>query len=272
MSEVLQGSEEAGTEVAVETEEKTQSDTKTKKSVKNTGNLIADVAAEVETLTKTKALNLAASLSENIESNYFKLGGVLKVISDNGWYEGYDSFDSFVGERFGFASRKAKYLMQIYVDLVSKQIPWEKVAHLGWTKLKDLSPIITTENLDEWVKKAEALTVLELQALIKGGGEGGTSTTDKTTDDIVVLKYKFKQDQAETVQHALAKAKGEVGTEFDTVALENICSLYLSGNMGTITSSMDAESVVKSLGWEQTLVIFDKLFPQINLTVDAQAA
>lgn len=244
--------------------------TTSKNKVKNTGNLIADVAVEVESLTKTKALNLASSLSENIETNYFKLGGVLKVISDNGWFEGFDSFDSFVNERFGFQPRKAKYLMQIYVDLVSKQIPWEKVHHLGWTKLKDLSPIITLENLDDWIAKAEVLTVLELQAALKGGSSE-TQTSNKTTDDIVALKFKVKQDQAEIIQHALAKAKGEIGTEFDSVALENVCSLYVSGNMGDLSAKVDLKEVMKAAGWEQILTVFDELFPQINLTVDAQA-
>jgi hypothetical protein len=230
------------------------------------GDLIADTAVEVAALTKTKALNMAANLAENIEANYFKLGGVLKIISDNGWFEGYESFDVFVFEKFGFQARKARYLMQIYVDLVNKQIPWEKVAHLGWTKIKDLAPILTLENLDEWVAKAENVTVLELQAMLKAKSE--TGGTEKTTDDFVKLKFNVKQDQAETIQHALAKAKGEVGTEFDTVALENICALYLGGNMGTIPSTgADIESVMSAIGWEASIQAFGKLFPQIDISV-----
>jgi hypothetical protein len=192
------------------------------------------------------------------------------VISDNSWFEGYESFDAFVFENFGFKSRKAAYLMQLYTDLVNKQIPWEKVHHLGWTKLAYLSPVLTLENLDEWVAKAEILTVLELQEALKAKHSDGGA--EKTTDEITTLKYKVKNDQAETINHALAKAKGELQTEYDTVALENICALYLSGNAGSVAPTADLKSVMVSAGWEQVLTLFGDLFPTINLTVDAENA
>lgn len=255
-------SDENVQEVVVEEDQEQKMVTK---KAKATGDMIADVAAEIETLTKTKALNLAASLSENIEANYFKLGGVLKVISDQGWFEGFESFDVFVAEKFGFQSRKARYLMQIYTDLVTKQIPWEKVHHLGWTKLKDLAPILTLENIDEWVAKADGVTVLELQAMLKA--KHGEDKGEKTTDEIVTLKYKVKNDQAETISHALAKAKGELQTEYDTVALENICALYLSGNVGSVAPTADLKTAMAGAGWEQALTIFGELYPSIDLAV-----
>jgi len=261
MSEVQDGAqEEAQTE-----EQKAEAKTGPKSKVKATGNLIADVAAEVEGLSKTKALNLAAALSDNIEANYFKLGGVLSVISTNGWFEGSASFDEFVEEKYGFKGRKARYLMQIYTDLVTNQIPWEKVAGLGWTKLKDLAPILNLDNLDEWVDKASKLTVAELQAALAGPSK--EKVDGKTTDDIQTIKFKLKNDQVETVNHALAKAKGEVGTEFDNVAIENICALYLSGNAGSLVPEGDLEALMQSAGWQQALTTFGKLFPEIDLEV-----
>lgn len=257
-------SEEQAVEVAVEADKEEVS---TKKA-KGSSNLIADVAAEVELLTKTKALNMAGTLAENIEANYFKLGGVLKVISDNGWFEGFESFDAFVYEKFGFQKRKADYLKKIYSDLVTKQIPWEKVHHLGWTKLKDLSEILTIENLDYWVAKAETLTVLELQAAIKAKPDSDGSVT--TTDEIVTLKYKVKNDQADTIQQALAKAKGELQTEYDTVALENICAQYLGGHGGALIPASDLKSAMVSVGWETVLNVFGELFPDIDLAITVQ--
>jgi hypothetical protein len=120
-------------EGAVATEAKSETAVIGKKKVEKTGNLILDIAHEVETLTKTKALNEADRLAENIEVNYFKLGGILKLINDNSWFEGFEAFDDFVEEKYGFASRKARYLISIYENLVTKMIPWEKVSHLGWT-------------------------------------------------------------------------------------------------------------------------------------------
>lgn len=232
------------------------------------GNLIADVAAEVEGLTKTKALNLATSLADNIESNYFKLGGVLKIIYDNSWFEGFENFGLFVFEKFGFQERKAKYLMEIYSELVTKQIPWEKVHHLGWTKLKDLAKVLTLENVDEWIAKAEKVTVIELQAMLKAAAPADGEASSKTKDDVTSVKFKLKADQLETVNSALNKCKAEVSTEYDNVALEMICAGYLGGSVSASAgSAVSLADQMKSVGWEAVLEQFGELFPEVDLTV-----
>lgn len=244
-----------------------------KKNKKGTGDLIMDVAVEIESLSKAKALNLAENLAETVEVSYFKLGGVLKLIKENTWIDGHPDFDTFVLNTYGFAARKAHYLIQIYSDLVTKQIPWEKVSGLGWTKLKDLSPVLTLENVDEWVAKAQNLTVLELQAMLKSKLEGGEASA-KTTSDTVKLKFDLKADQANTVQAALAKAKGQLNTEFDTVALENICAHFLSGT-GAVTTQVDTSSMdafIKSVDFLALLTRISELNPEWDISVDKSAA
>lgn len=270
---VLDTGAESSATAAVQ-EVKTEAVVLGKKAAKKTEeDLILAVAIEVEGLSKTKALNMAALLSETVEVSYFKLGGVLKVIKDNTWFDGAADFDTFVAEQYGFQARKAHYLIQIYTDLVTKQIPWAKVSHLGWTKLKDLSPVLTVDNVDEWVSKAEKLTVAELQQVLKGAtptGEVGA----KTTDDFVKLTFKIKSDQAQIITTALAKAKGELNTEFDTVALENICASYVAGNIGTAqsvdTSSVD--SFIQSTDFMTLLGRIAELNPEWDITVDKAKA
>lgn len=242
---------------------------KTKVSAKE--DLFAATAHEVEGLSKSKALKLASSLADDIESNYFKLGGVLKVIHTNGWFEGYESFGLFVYEKFGFQKRKAEYLMDIYTNLVTKQIPWEKVAHLGWTKLKDLAPVLTPENVDTWVEKAKNATVIELQAMLKAGGPSDSGEVQKTKSDVSTFKVVLKNDQIETVNQALAKAKAEVSTDHDNVALEALCAAFLAGVSGNVAPAAPEFTVeaFKQAGFEKVLELFDKAFPTINLTVDA---
>jgi len=248
-------------------EPKAETTTIGKKKVEKTGNLILDIAHEVESLTKTKALNLAENLAENIEVNYFKLGGVLAKINENSWFEGFNAFDDFVYERYGFAGRKARYLISIYDNLVTKQIPWDKVSHLGWTKLKDLAPHLTLENVDEWVAKAEKATVVELQAMLKATkGDEGEEKTQKTTDDVVKMTFKLKPDQAEAVTQALAKAKAELQTEYDTVALENICAGYLGGTIAA-NKPFSLDEVIESTGFEPMLKRIAELFPAYDITV-----
>lgn len=263
----------ATAEETVVTEAKPETTTIGKKAkVEKTGNLILDIAHEVESLTKTKALNMAENLAEDIEVNYFKLGGVLKLINDNSWFEGFNYFDDFVYEKYGFQGRKARYLVSIYDNLVTKQIPWEKVSHLGWTKLKDLAQIITLDNVDEWVAKAEKLTVVELQALIKAAkpSEGGEKA-EKTTDEIVKMTFKFKADQADVVSQALAKAKGELSTEYDTVALENICSGYIGGT-SDVAKPFDLDQVIDTTGFEPLLKKIAEKFPEWDIQVSPAEA
>jgi hypothetical protein len=208
---------------------------------------------------------MAESLAENIEVNYFKMGGVLKLINDNSWFEGFPSFDDFVVEKYGFQGRKARYLISIYDNLVTKQIPWDKVSHLGWTKLKDLATILTPENVDEWVAKAEKVTVLELQALLKAGTPQGDKEA-KTTDDVVKMTFKLKPDQSDIVTQALAKAKGELHTEFDTVALENICAGYVGGT-SQVAKPFSLDEVIDTTGFEPLLKRIAEKFPMYDITV-----
>lgn len=257
--------EQAATEAVVETKPVTVG--KTAKA-KGTGDLLADTAIEVEGLTKTKALNMADNLFEVVEVGFFKLGGILQIIKDNTWFEGYADFDTFVMERFGFASRKAAYLMQIYKDLVAKQIPWAKVSHLGWTKLKELSPILTLENLEDWVAKAEKLTVMELMAALKA--KTAPDATTKTTDEFVPFKLKVHADQKATIDTAIAKAKGELNTEYDAVAMENICASYIA-NGGGVTTSVDLTSIdgfIKSVDFMTLLTRLAELNPEWDIAVD----
>lgn len=239
------------------------------KKKQGSGDLIMDIATEVEGLTKAQALNLAATLSENVETNQFKLGGVLNRIYEQSWFEGFESFDSYVFEKFGFQSRKARYLMDIYKGLVDKQIPWATVAPLGWTKLKDLVAVLTLENVDEWVAKALTLTVLELQAALKAGVSPGAAGSEKTTSEYTKLKFDVKTDQLETIQQAVNKAKAETATEFDAVALENICAGYLGGQSGAAATVADPAEALKALGWEAALQMYASIFPGVDLSVDA---
>jgi hypothetical protein len=231
------------------------------------GDIIADIAVEVESLSKVKALNEADRLATTVEISYLRLGGVLKLINDNSWFDGYPDFGTFVEEKYGFAIRKAKYLIDIYTHLVTKMIPWEKVQHLGWTKLKDLAPVLTLENLDEWVAKATPLTVKELQAILKPASAEGEKA-NATTSDTVKITYNFKADQYDVVAKATAKAKAELGTEFDTVAVENIMSGYLGGNTAVAYSLDD---VIKSAGFNAVMERVGELFPEFDISVGPAA-
>lgn len=232
---------------------------------KATGDLLHDIAAEVEQMGKQKAQNRAVKLSEDIDRNSFELGGVLRVILKNGWFEGHESFGVYCMNTFGFQERKARYLIEIYEKLVEAGIPWEKVKDLGWTKLKDIARFLTKDNVDEWVEKASKLTVIELQKMLKEGTTEAAGDA-KTTSDSVTFKVKLHTDQLEIVQSALAKAKAETNTEHDNVALERIAAGYLGGTV-TAAKVPDLKELMNGAGWEAVLNAFGECFPQVNLEV-----
>lgn len=233
-----------------------------------TGDVILDTVTHIEQLTKTKALNLAEKLVEEQGSNDFQLGGVFLRIQEQGWFDGYESFDAFVSQKFGIQSRKAYYLIDIYKNLTTKNIPWEKVSALGWTKLRDLAPVLTAENTDEWVAKAKELTVVQLQAVIKSGTpseEGAQNVTGSS--DSVTFKIKLQKDQLDTVSNAIAKAKADIGSTFDAVGLETICAGYMGGTVSAGAVAKPLADVIKEAGWDKVLEVFGQVFPGVDLTI-----
>lgn len=261
---------EAVTKVKVKTAEQAQVESTAETVAED--DLIVKTAHEIENLKEDKAFKLIPTLMNNIDHDGFRLGGVLSVIQSQGWFmnKGYENFRAYVEAECGIQYRKAMYLIQIYNGLVESGVQWHQVGHLGWTKLKELAPILTFHNVDEWVGVAENMTVLQLQEHIKAasaGTESGSSpekadadTSKKTT----TLTFKLQEDQKTTIREALDKCKHETGTEFDAVALEAIALDYMGGEsklkkIPTLVELMTGKSP------EEVLEAFGEVFPDVGI-------
>lgn len=252
--------------------------TKSKESQVNPNDVLAVTAHDIENLSKDKAFEMADELFQTSGFNDFRLGGVLKVISEHkDWQEGYASFEAMIEDRYGIKYRKAMYLIEIYTRLVDNQIPWDKVKDLGWTKLQIVAKKLKQSNVDEWVQKAKALTALQLGILVrqkKGGGEEegeGGEENKQPTSDITTMTFKLHPDQKGTVRSALDKCREEVGTDVDTVALETICIGYLGGSVSIkkVEEEMSLLDVLQKYPLEEVLAAFDKRFPDVQIEVAA---
>lgn len=188
-----------------------------------------NISAEVNSMTEADSLDNARKLSQDIDCNHFRLGGILSKISDEGWWskEGYVSFKVFVEAELGMNHRKSLYLVSIYNHIVGAGIPYEKVKDLGWTKLRELAPVLTAENVDEWVKTVDGMNTLQLIEEIKDSKKIDLGADEKVPNTIKSKVFKLHDDQRETIEEAIEKAKISAGTEFDAVALEYICLDYL---------------------------------------------
>lgn len=235
--------------------------------------LIVQTAHEVENLKEEKAFKMVPQLLDSSAQSDFKLGGVLSVIQHQGWYmdRGYENFRAYVESECGLNYRKAMYLIAIYNGLVESGVKWEQVKHLGWTKLKELASILTTENVADWVAKAEEMTVLQLQEYIKAQS-AGTATADEPTaakqaqaKKTTTMTFKLHEDQKATVKEALAKAKHETGTDVDTVALEHICLDFLGGQ-SKLAKMPTLEEMMKGKSAEEVLSAFGEVFPDVEIT------
>lgn len=235
-----------------------------------TTDLIVKTVHEVENMKEDRAFKLVPHLLDNIDHDYFKLGGVLSVIQANGWFQdrGFETFRAYVEGEGGIMYRKAMYLIGIYNGLVASGVKWDQVKHLGWTKLVELTPHLTPENVDEWVGVAEGMTVAQLQDYIKaktaaaatGGDAPAVDESKKTT----TMTFKVHADQKATIREALDKAKHESGTEVDSVALEFIALDYL-GSSSKLSAIPSLKELMAGKSAEEVLGVFGEVFPDVTL-------
>ncbi len=242
---------------------------------------ISKTATEIENV-KTQE-DAEAAISQLLEAegvNVFKLGGYLSVVQQHQWFGDHENFREYVQNTFGMSYRKAKYLTDIYTGLLESGISWEKVAKIGWTKMAAMISILTVENVDEWVKKAESMKTLQLIAEVDAKKKAAISPDGKATEVATVTTKTFKlhADQRETIMLALEKAREQSGTEVDAVALEHICLDFMAGptktgESKTITSKKFYEDrlaahsgdIGKTL--EDVFAGFEEVFPNVNVEV-----
>lgn len=248
---------------------KTKAKIKTKTKAKNVEiesvvDLITTVAYSVENASSTECDRQIVKLLEDVDNNYFALGGYLSLAQrEEGWRGQFENFKDFVETSFGLNYRKAMYLIAMYKGIVESGVVWEQVSHLGWTKLKELASIITTDNVADWILKAENMTVSQLIAAIKLSETGVLEKTDTPTESNPTSSMSFSvhEDQKVTIESAVEKAKLEADTDNKSVALEALCMNYLSG--GKVAQPIEIQ--MKVLGAEAVLEAFEVVFPDIDL-------
>jgi hypothetical protein len=238
------------------------------KQVKETDAFVLSVQ-EISKLSAEAILAEVPKLLDAVDENYFHLGGFLSVVLAYKHYEtaGFKNFNEFV-ESYGMRLRKAQYLIQIYDKLIESGVPWSKVKDVGWTKLRGLASILTLENADEWVERALSSTVLQLQEAIKKALAGTLPNSGITPDSepskVTTFNVKVHDEQKQTIEEAVAKARAEANTDYDGVALEAICMNYLSG--GNVTKPVSLTAVLEKYSPEEVLKALETVFTDFVIT------
>lgn len=244
---------------------------------KKTGDLIVDLAHRVENIkSATQAKTMAMSMLDNVEYHSFQLGGVLAKIQTEGWFGDHPNFKTFCESELGMTYRKAAYLVEAYHKLVALNVPWEKVASIGWTKLREIMPVLTAENLDAWVEKAKALSRNQLIEMVKSAAVGGLTAAEVEAEavphKITTISFKLHEDQAKNIKAAITRAKEASGTEHDNVALDHIATSFLGGagpaNLEELFQTFKAASTEVTEQISPILETFEKVWPSVTLHVE----
>lgn len=229
------------------------------------------VVQEISKLSAEEAIAEVSALLDAADQNYFRIGGTLSAISAQKFYKvaGFENFNEFVETVYGMKRRKAQYWIRIYDDLIESDVPWDKIKDVGWTKLRDLAEILTPENVDEWVKRALSYTRLQLREAIAKAKVGSLATsgitpTDDEKSNVTTYSVKLYDDQKTLIREAIAKARAEAKTKFDSVALEAICMNYLSG--GNVSKLVSLKAVTKKYSPEEVLMALESAFPGFEIT------
>ena len=193
------------------------------------------------------ALKAAKSLVDKIGENFWTLGGVLSFIrrhksfktlkdeEDNLLYDGKNGFANYVDTELGIQYRKAMYYIDIHEKFAPLGIDETRLLSIGWSKVKELTNVVTSKNVEKWLKKAEELGREDLQAEIstsrvKAGERGEVDPSAKTVK-MTKLTFKLFEDQGKVALEAIEQAKEACGGD-ENAAFAHIVSEWLSLNSG----------------------------------------
>ena len=190
---------------------------------------LVDGIETLEELGETATKERLSSLLEKGASADFELGGLLALIKEHKWHEPHPCFSDYVKKEHGMAYRKAKYLIDIYTALKNAKADPEKFKDISWCKLRVIAPVITSENVDEWLDTARQKTVVELIDAVRAvkAKDAPQAISTPPVEPSAIKKFKLTKDQSAVVETALAQAREMAGTQSDEEALEYVCQSFV---------------------------------------------
>jgi len=230
------------------------------------------IVAEIKMMTKNEAETAIGKHIEARHFTHFKLGGVLSRIRREKWFEGHKNFGEFAQNYLGMKQRKADYLADTYDRITKLTVPLEKFSGLHWSKLREIARVVTNENADYWIDKAQELPHHILVEEVKAASK----KQDKA--HVTLMKLTPDIDEREVIEEAIEKAKDDVKTPHDATALEHICSSYLDGMepsptdlLATLDNVGKKDLLIKlaiDLGLEEACACVNDAFPNANFILE----
>lgn len=242
--------------------------------------LFVAAAHEIENLkSESAARKMAMSIIDESGIGNYRLGGVLDKIKREGWFGEYERMRDYAEAELGIAYRKLMYCLNVYEKITELEIPWQKAKTVQWSKFREILPVLTEENVDEWLEIARNHSFREVVDLVAKAKGGAKAVDDgKSSSDLTSMSFKVHKDQKENIRLALDKAKEELQTDYDAVALESICvaslgEAGLAANVKVPALADQFKNILTQAGSvmgavEKIFAEFEKVFPTVTLNVD----
>ena len=179
--------------------------------------------------------NRVKELSHELTNCYYRMAKLLYEVYYGNYFEnwGYAKFEEWTEKELGFKKRKAQYFVAIWDQFGLKLgVDHSRMAKLDWSKVKEIQPVVTKDNVNEWLERAETQTYSEIKKAVKEARSEDEALEDADSDDkeskekFVNMKFTLAEAQAENVRAALNRAAEMSGSEKTGHQLDLICSEF----------------------------------------------
>lgn len=200
-----------------------------------TGQVVEDSRRVTALLAEQDALDAAKALITQVDEAYFTLGGVLSHIYYEGIYKtisadynGKKGFALYTAKELNVAYRKAMYLIDIYTTFRRLGADETQLSRIGWSKAKELTRFATVDNFDELLEAAAGMTREELVPHLRSSYVD--AETGQHVEQIQQQRRTFvlTGDQIQNVEIAISTARQNMDSDSDGVALDAICTEWLT--------------------------------------------
>jgi hypothetical protein len=171
------------------------------------------------------------SCKEQLDRSNFEMAGLLYRANAIGAHRdwGYPMWKDYIEQELGMSERKSQYLMAIWhwyeKEIGTDAETREKVEELGVTKVNQLSKVATKNTLDEWVDRAQDMTVTELTESVKSDRLGKGPNPEEVPSK---LWFSLFPGQLQTVEDALEIAESMAESDKRGHLLEMVCRSFVA--------------------------------------------
>jgi len=131
------------------------------------------------------------------------------------------TFAAYLQNELEISPRSGYYMVQVHEAGVTYNLSFESMRAVGYTKMATLLPVLDTENVREWMEKANGCSVRELQTKIK--------EAKQSEDYLQSMSVRVSDSQSHVINQALEQIELRHGVESKGQGLEYLAAEYLAG-------------------------------------------